>query len=105
MSAVASSHTASCRWYSACSSAVAAGIWLVAVRFGVAHEVEPVPGPVLAMVRAGQEAIDEALVGIGTVVGQIVVDFLGCRRQSRQIEREAANERSLVGFGSGGEAV
>ena len=37
----------------------------VAVRLGVAHQVEPVPGPALAVARARQQPVDQRLVGSG----------------------------------------
>jgi len=43
-------------------------ILLVAVRFGVAHQVEPVPGPLFSVMRAGQQAIDQPLVCIGPIL-------------------------------------
>ena len=36
----------------------------VAVRLGIAHEVEPVPPPALAVTRRGQQAVDQSLVGV-----------------------------------------
>ena len=38
---------------------------LEAVGVGVAHEVEPVAAPRLAVVRAGEQAVDQALVRVG----------------------------------------
>ena len=64
----------------------AEGVLAVAVRLGVADQVEPVPRPALAVTRRGQQAVDQPLVGIGRVVGQKRVDFLGGRRQPRQVE-------------------
>ena len=47
---------------------VAATIDRVAVGVGIAGLVEPVPPPALAVVRAGEEAIDEARPGVGALV-------------------------------------
>ena len=42
----------------------------VAVGVGVAGDVEPVPAPALAVVRRGEQAVDQPLVGVGRVVGE-----------------------------------
>ena len=55
----------------------AKGVLAVAVRLGVAHQVEPVPRPSLAVSRRSQQAVDQPLVGIGRIVGVEGVDFLG----------------------------
>ena len=68
----------------------AAVVLLVAVGVGVAREVEPVARPALAVVRRGEQAIDEPFVGVGTFVGQKRVDLRGRRRQAGQVERDAA---------------
>ncbi len=43
----------------------ARGVDAVAVGVGVAGQVEPVPRPALAVVRRGEQAVDEPLVGVG----------------------------------------
>ena len=45
-------------------------ILVVAMRLGEVDQVDPVSRPPLAMVRAGQQAIDQPLVGIGGIVTQ-----------------------------------
>ena len=62
----------------------AEGILPVAVRLGVANEVEPVPPPALAVARRGQQAVDQPLVGIRL-----------CRRPgTRRLPRGSAAARS-----------
>ena len=73
------------------------GVLLVAVGFGVAHQVEPVAGPALAVVRAGEQAIDQLLVGVGRSVVHEGVHLLRRRRQADQVEGDAADERAAVG--------
>ena len=63
-----------------------------AVALGVAHEVEPMPRPVLAVARAGEEPVHELAVRAGRHVGCKCSGFLGLRRQARQIEINAADE-------------
>ena len=83
----------------------AKGILAIAVRLGIADQVEPVPRPALAVARRGQQAVDQALVGVGRVVGQECVDFLGGRRQPGQVEGRAADQGRLVGLRGGRQAV
>ncbi len=74
-----------------------------ALRVCVARHVEPVASPTLAVVRRGQQAIDEPFVGVGRLVGQKRVDSSGFGRQPQQIERQAADQRPLVRIGREGE--
>ena len=77
------------------------GVELVAARLGVAHQVEPVPAPALAEVRRGQQPVHHLLVGVGDVVVEEGVDFVGRRRQADQVEGDAPQQRALVGGGRG----
>ena len=70
------------------------GILPVTVRLGIAHEVEPVPPPALAVARRGQQAVDQSLVSFRGVVGEECVDFLGGRRQARSGRRWHVESRS-----------
>ena len=71
----------------------------VAVGVGVAGGVEPVLAPPLAVVRAGEQAVDLLLVGVGGPVIQELVQFLRSRRQAGQVQADAAQERGLWRFG------
>ena len=68
---------------------LAHAVVLVAVRVGVARDVEPVGGHALAVGRRRQQAIDDALVGVGGAVGEERVDLGRRRRQPGQIEGHA----------------
>ncbi len=70
----------------------AALVLLVAVRVGVAREVEPRPRPALAVALRGEQAIDQAAVGVGARVRHEGVDLLRRRRQADQVEAQAADE-------------
>ena len=77
------------------------GVDVEAVRVGVAGLVEPEPPPPLAVMGRGQQAIDQALVGVGPGVGQEGVDLLGAGRQAGQVERNAPQQRRAIGLGGG----
>ena len=68
---------------------LAHAVVLVAVRIGVARDVEPVGGHALAVGRRRQQAIDDALVGVGGAVGEERVDLGRRRRQAGQVEGHA----------------
>ena len=80
---------------------VALAVDVVAVRVGVAGRVEPRHGHALAVVRRLQQRVDALLVGVRRAVGEKGVDLGRRRRQPRQIERHAAEQRRLVGLGRG----
>ena len=77
---------------------------LVAVGFGVAHEVEPVPGPALAEVGGGEEAVDRIYDG-GFRVKNLgflkIFDFFERGGEAGEVEGEAPEEGEGVGWGSG----
>ena len=52
---------------------------------GVAGDVEPVPAPALAVMRRGQQPIDDPGEGIRRPVVFERLDFLGGRRQADQV--------------------
>ena len=76
-------------------------VFLVAVGVGVPSGVEPVPTPTLAVVRRGQQAFDDPLVGVFSRVGQERIHLLDRGRQSDEVEAEAAEEGDPIGFGRG----
>ena len=78
---------------------VAALVLVVAVRVAVMGHVEPVPAPSLAVMRAGEQSIDQGFVGVRRSIVQKLLDFLGRRRQADQVEREAADQRAAIGLG------
>ena len=78
---------------------------LVPGRLGVPHQVEPVPPPALAVVGRREQAIDDLLEGVRGAVGEEGVDLRDRRRQADQVERQAPEERPLVGVRGGLEAL
>jgi hypothetical protein len=72
-------------------------VLFVALRIGVAREIEPGTRPALAVVGRGEQAIDQSLVrrvaAVARRVGGDFVDLLRRGRQPDQIERDPPNER------------
>ena len=64
---------------------------------GVARHVEPVAAVAFAVVRRGEQAVDEALPGIGLVVGEKARDLGWGRRQAEQVQIGAAHQRRPIG--------
>ncbi len=65
---------------------------LKAVGLGEARQVEPVLCPALAVGRRSQQPIDHALVRVWFVVGEKLIHFVGRRRQTGEVERDAADQ-------------
>ena len=76
-------------------------VGVVADRVGEAHDVEPADGHALAVLRRGQEAVDQPLVGAGRGVGLEGGDEFRGRGQAREVEAQAAGQRPAVGLGRG----
>ena len=57
-----------------------------AVGVGVARQIEPGPRPALAEVRRGEQAIHQALVRVGTGVGQEFVNLFQRRGKPDKVE-------------------
>ena len=66
---------------------------------GIAHQVQPVPAPALAVAGRIQQPLDEGLVGGGVGVGQEPPNLFGFRRQSGQVEAGAPDQGQAVGLG------
>jgi len=60
------------------------------------HEVEPVPGHVLAVLRLREQAVDEPRVRVGPLVREKRVDILARRRQAREVEAQPADQRARI---------
>ncbi len=73
----------------------------VAVRVGVARDVEPVPAPALAVMRRLEQALHQPAVRAGLRVARERANLLGRREQARQIQASPADERSTVRFRRG----
>ena len=61
------------------------------------HHIEPMPPPLLAVVRGCQQPIDDSFVCVRRRVADKRVNFLGRRRQACQIVGHATDKRTLVG--------
>ena len=71
----------------------------VAVGVGVAGDVEPVARPAFAVSRRGEQPFNELSVGVGRGVSDEGCGLGGRGRQSREVDRRAADERGAVGLG------
>ena len=81
--------------------AIAPGVLLVevefvAVGFGEAHQIEPVPGPALAIVRRDQQPVDDLFISLRGIVGKERRDLFGRGRQAGEVEGDAAQQGGLV---------
>ena len=76
-------------------------VLVVAVRVAVVDDIEPVPGPALAVAGRGEHPLDEVFVGGRVSVGDEGIDLFRCRREAEEIEGEAADECPSVGHGRG----
>ena len=76
----------------------AMGVVLEARRVRVARDVEPEPSVAFAVVRRGEQAVDEAFPRIRRSIRDERIDLRRCRRQAKQIEIGASNQRVAVGF-------
>ncbi len=74
-------------------------IGLVSVGIGVARRVEPANRHALSIPRRAEQPVDESLVCVGRLVAYKRVDLFRRRRNTRQVERDPANQRRAVGFG------
>ena len=79
----------------------AVDVVLEAAGVGVAGHVEPVTPVAFAVVRRGQQRVDQPFPGVGPVVGDEALHFVGRRRQADQVEIGAAHQRAAVGAGRG----
>ena len=90
--------------------AVAPGVRTILVEFeavgvGVANDVEPLGGPALAVVRRGEQAVDDLFVGVGRLVFQEGVYFVGRRRQAGEVVGDAADQTVAIESGGRGELL
>ena len=79
------------------------GVEFVAVGIGVADDVEPFERPAFAVGGAGEEAVDELVVGVFGGVFEEGFDFGVGGGHAGKVERGAADEGALIGLGGGGE--
>ncbi len=69
------------------------------VRFGPAHQVQPVSPPALPVVRRAEQPFDGPHVGSLGGIGQERVDLGRCRRQASQIEGHSSQQRPPIHAG------
>src|SRR5262249_11100491 len=67
-----------------------------AVRFGEADDVEPMAPPPLAVMRTGQQLLDQLLPGVRRFVGGELLDLLRGRRQPDHVKVDAPDQRRSV---------
>ena len=84
--------------------AVSEGVWVGVIAVvdaahvvSVAHDIEPVAAPALAVAFVGEEFVDELLEGLRVVVSGESVHFRVRRWHADQIEISAADEGAFVG--------
>ena len=63
----------------------------------VAHNVQPVPSPALAIPRGRQQALDKVRVGAGRVIGDELVDRPRCRGHAGEVVGQPADQGPLGG--------
>ena len=76
----------------------------IALRVGVAGDVEPVTAPAFAEGRRGEETVDEFLGGLRVAVGDESGDFGGGGLVAGEREREATDDHFTSGLRIEGEA-
>jgi hypothetical protein len=77
----------------------------VALGVGVTGDIEPVAGPVFTVLRGGEEALDDLGVGVGRGVVDEGLHVGGVRRETDEIEIDAADEGGFLGGRVGGHPV
>ena len=78
---------------------LAQAVNVIAMRIGVTGQVEPLHRHALAVVRGLQQLVYAFFVSVGRMVREKRVHLGGSGRQTRQIERNAPQQRGLVSFG------
>ncbi len=71
--------------------------FVVAFGIRIAGDVQPMPAPAHAVLWRAEQAINELRVGVGRFVFHKFFDLLRRGRQTGEVERGAANQRTLVG--------
>ncbi len=72
-------------------------IELVAAGVGIPHQIHPVPRPAFAVVRRGQQCVDQPRPRIRRRVLHKRVGLGRCRRQAEHVQVGAAHQRATVG--------
>ena len=74
-------------------------VFIKPVGVGIADDVEPMPGLMLAVARRREQSVDHPIPRLRRLISQEGIDLVGRRREARQHERRPAQERCLVGHG------
>src|SRR4051794_24595480 len=75
------------------------GSWLVfvvAVRFAVVNDVEPVSCPAFPITRRSEQPIHQFFVSVGRMVREEGIHFRWSRRKPGEVEREPTDQREFV---------
>ena len=70
--------------------------FIVALRIRVACDIQPMPAPAHAVLRRGEQTIDQLGVGVGRLVGDEILHFLRRGRQAGEVKGGAPDQRGLV---------
>ena len=73
-------------------------VGVVAHRVGIAHEVEPEHRHALAVMRTGQQTVDQLLDGTRRPIGGKRLHPLPRWRKPGEVERQAADQRAAIGL-------
>jgi hypothetical protein len=73
-------------------------VLVVAVGFAKVDDIQPVPGPPLAVVGRIQQPVYQLLVGVGAVVGEECGDGVRRRGQAEQVVRQPSDQRAAIGL-------
>ena len=80
---------------------VGQGTVIAAVGIGIAHDVQPMPPPALAVTRVSKQPVDFLPVGVGVGITGESMHLLGSRGQADEVEIEAPQQEPLRGRRSG----
>ena len=78
---------------------VARRVRVIADRVGKAHDIEPRHGHPLAVMRARDQPVDQALVGVRRLVRDEGLRLREGRRHAGEIERKPADQRAAIRLG------
>ena len=70
--------------------------FIIALRIRVACDIQPMPAPAYAVLRRGEQTIDQLGVGVGRLVGDEILYFLRRGRQAGEVKGGAPDQRGFV---------
>ena len=71
-------------------------VFIQTIRVRVPRDIEPMPSPAFAVLWRCEQSIDDSHKCVGRIVSKKSVYLIRRRRQTDQIEGDAADERSLI---------